>query len=262
MKKKNNAWKYSLISVCSIVTVLLVWYLCINVLKLKPETVFPGPLAVAKTFFQKFYTKAPDGATMLVHLASSLKVALLGYALGVLFGIPTGILMAWSKWVDRLVRPLFDLIRPVPGLAWIPMFILVFGIGIMPKAAVIFLSTAVACIINSYTGIRQTRQEHLWVGEVFGATNMQKLFRIAIPTALPMIFTGLRVAMGAAWMALVAAELLAASEGLGYMIQQGRYSSKPALVFAGMIMIGLVGMILDAILGWVEKKVAKGMNAV
>ena len=102
----------------------------------------------------------------------------------------------------------------------------------------------------------------MWVGDVFGATNAQKLFRIAIPTALPMIFTGLRVAMGAAWMALVAAELLAASEGLGYMIQQGRYSSKPALVFSGMIMIGLVGMVLDAILGWVEKKVAKGMNAV
>ena len=209
MKNKKKSWKYPLISVCSVFAVLLIWYVCINVLKLKPEIVFPGPLTVAKTFIGKFYTKAPDGATMLVHLASSLKVALLGYALGVLFGVPMGILMAWSKWVDRLVRPLFDLIRPVPGLAWIPMFILIFGIGIMPKAAVIFLSTAVACIINSYTGIRQTRQEHMWVGNVFGATNAQKLFRIAIPTALPMIFTGLRVAMGAAWMALVAAELLA-----------------------------------------------------
>ena len=119
-------------------------------------------------------------------------------------------MMAWNKWVDRFVRPLFDLVRPVPGLAWIPMFILLFGIGIMPKAAVIFLSTAVACIVNCYTGIRQTRQEHLWVGDVFGASDAQKLFKIAIPTALPMIFTGLRVAMGAAWMALVAAELLGA----------------------------------------------------
>lgn len=261
MKNKNNSWKYPLISVCSVLTVLLVWYVCINVLKLKPETVFPGPLTVAKTFIQKLHTKAPDGAVLFVHLASSLKVALLGYSLGVLFGVPLGIMMAWSKWVDRLARPLFDLIRPVPGLAWIPMFILLFGIGIMSKAAVIFLSTAVACIVNSYTGIRQTRQEHLWVGDVFGATSVQKLFRIAIPTALPMIFTGLRVAMGAAWMALVAAELLAASEGLGYMIQQGRYSSKPALVFVGMIMIGVVGLLLDYILAWVEKKVAKGMNA-
>ena len=261
MKGKNRNRKYTLVSVCSVLLVLLVWYVCIDVLHLKEETVFPGPLTVLETFVQKLYTKAPDGATLLVHLGASLKVALFGYFLGVIFGVPLGILMAWSKWVDRLVRPLFDLIRPVPGLAWIPMFILLFGIGIMSKAAVIFLSTAVACIVNSYTGIRQTRQEHLWVGDVFGATNLQKLFRIAIPTALPMIFTGLRVAMGAAWMALVAAELLAASEGLGYMIQQGRYSSKPALVFVGMVMIGLVGLLLDTALHWLEKKVAKGMNA-
>lgn len=260
MKKQKNT-KYTVISVCTVISILLIWYVCINILHLKEETVFPGPLTVVKTFIQKLYTKAPDGATLLVHLGASLKVTLFGYLLGVLFGVPVGILMAWSKWIDRFVRPLFDLIRPIPGLAWIPMFILLFGIGIMPKAAVIFLSTAVACIVNSYTGIRQTREEHLWVGDVFGASNFQKLFRIAIPTALPMIFTGLRVAMGAAWMALVAAELLAASEGLGYMIQQGRYSSKPALVFVGMAMIGLVGLALDSMLHWLEKKVAKGMNA-
>lgn len=261
MKSKKNNLKYTMISVGTVALVILFWYVCINVLHLKQETVFPGPLTVVKTFVQKLYTKAPDGATLFMHLAASLKVALLGYFLGVLVGVPLGILMAWSKWVDRLARPLFDLIRPIPGLAWIPMFILLFGIGIMSKAAVIFLSTAVACIVNSYTGIRQTRVEHLWVGDVFGASNIQKLFRIAIPTALPMIFTGLRVAMGAAWMALVAAELLAASEGLGYMIQQGRYSSKPALVFVGMVMIGIVGLLLDTVLHWLEKKVAKGMNA-
>lgn len=261
MKSKKKNLKYTMISVGTVAAVILIWYVCINVLHLKQETVFPGPFTVVKTFIQKLYTKAPDGATLLVHLGASLKVALLGYFLGVIVGVPLGILMAWSKWVDRLVRPLFDLIRPVPGLAWIPMFILLFGIGIMSKAAVIFLSTAVACIVNSYTGIRQTRMEHLWVGDVFGASNFQKLFRIAIPTALPMIFTGLRVAMGAAWMALVAAELLAASEGLGYMIQQGRYSSKPALVFVGMVMIGIVGLLLDTALHWLEKKVAKGMNA-
>lgn len=260
-KKRSKFNKYTVISCCSVLAVIAVWYFCINVLHLKQETVFPGPFTVAKTFIQKMTSKVPDGATLPTHLLESLKVVLLGYSLGVLFGVPVGILMAWSKWVDRFVRPLFDLIRPVPGLAWIPMFILLFGIGIMPKAAVIFLSTSVACIVNSYTGIRQTKQEHLWVGDVFGFSNMQKLFRIAIPTALPMIFTGLRVAMGAAWMASVAAELLASSAGLGYMIQQGRYASKASLVFVGMIMIGVVGLIFDAILHWLEIKVAKGMNA-
>lgn len=261
MKTKKKISKYTIISCCTVLFVLAAWYVCINVLHLKQETVFPGPLTVAKTFVQKMTSKVPDGATLPTHLMGSLKVALLGYSLGVLFGVPMGIMMAWFKWVDRLARPLFDLIRPVPGLAWIPMFILLFGIGILPKAAVIFLSTSVACIVNSYTGIKQTKQEHLWVGDVFGFSNLQKLFKIAIPTALPMIFTGLRVAMGAAWMALVAAELLASSVGLGYMIQQGRYASKPALVFVGMIMIGIVGLLFDTILHWLEVKVAKGMNA-
>ena len=124
--------------------------------------------------------------------------------------------MAWFKWVDRLARPLFDLIRPVPGLAWIPMFILLFGIGILPKAAVIFLSTSVACIVNSYTGIKQTKQEHLWVGDVFGFSNLQKLFKIAIPHCTADDLYRAESGDGSGLMALVAAELLASSVGLGY----------------------------------------------
>ena len=241
--------------------VLLVWFVCINVLHLKSETVFPGPVKVFETFVEKLYTKAPDGATLLQHLWSSIRVALFGYALGAVVGVPLGIAMAWNKWVDRFVRPLFDLIRPIPGLAWIPMFILLFGIGITSKALVIFLGALIACVVNSYTGIQQTQELHLWVGDVFGASNAQKLFKIAIPTALPMIFTGLRVALGTSWTALVAAELLASTQGLGYMIQQARAISRPDIIIVGMLAIGAVGAVFDALLHLVEIKVAKGMNA-
>lgn len=240
---------------------LLVWFVCINVLHLKSETVFPGPVKVFETFVEKLYTKAPDGATLLQHLWSSIRVALFGYALGAVVGVPLGIAMAWNKWVDRFVRPLFDLIRPIPGLAWIPMFILLFGIGITSKALVIFLGALIACVVNSYTGIQQTQELHLWVGDVFGASNAQKLFKIAIPTALPMIFTGLRVALGTSWTALVAAELLASTQGLGYMIQQARAISRPDIIIVGMLAIGAVGAVFDAPLHLVEIKVAKGMNA-
>ena len=241
--------------------VLLVWFVCINVLHLKSETVFPGPVKVFETFVEKLYTKAPDGATLLQHLWSSIRVALFGYALGAVVGVPLGIAMAWNKWVDRFVRPLFDLIRPIPGLAWIPMFILLFGIGITSKALVIFLGALIACVVNSYTGIQQTQELHLWVGDVFGASNAQKLFKIAIPTALPMIFTGLRVALSTSWTALVAAELLASTQGLGYMIQQARAISRPDIIIVGMLAIGAVGAVFDALLHLVEIKVAKGMNA-
>lgn len=260
MKKKTEK-NYSYLSVISVLLVIVIWYLCIDVFHLKSQSVFPGPVKVFQTFIKKLYTSAPDGGTLLEHLGTSLKIALLGYGLGVLVGVPLGIAMAWNKWVDRFVRPLFDLIRPIPGIAWIPLFILLFGIGVLSKALVIFLGALIACMVNSYTGIRQTSDLHLWVGDVFGASERQKLFKIAIPTALPMIFTGLRVALGASWMALVGAELLASNKGLGYMIQQSRAISRPDIIIVGMLSIGAVGALFDVILHTIERQVAKGMNA-
>lgn len=260
MESKRSNLKYLIISLISICSVIAVWHICINILHLKPAGVFPGPEKVFQTFIKKLYTKAPDGAVLGQHLWTSTRIALIGYGMGVAVGVPLGIAMAWNKWIDKFVRPLFDLIRPIPGLAWIPMFILLFGIGIMSKAMVIFLGSLIACIVNSYTGIRQTQELHLWVGDVFGASNSQKLFKIAIPTALPMIFTGMRVALGTAWTSLVAAELLASTKGLGFMIQQARAINRPDIVMAGMLAIGAVGAIFDAVLHFLEIRVAKGMN--
>lgn len=261
MKKILNQYKYLLISCVSVLAVLLLWYLLIDVMELTKSSVFPGLGKTFQTFLTKLVDKKPDGATLGQHLLESLKVCLMGYSIGAILGIPLGVSMAWNKWCDWLVRPVFDLIRPVPGLAWTPMFILIFGIGIEAKAMVIFVNSFVACIVNAYTGIRQTDELHLWVGDVFGASGWQKLTKIAIPTAIPMIFTGLRSALGGSWMALVAAEMLAASKGLGFMIQQARYISRPDLVIVGMLMIGVVGLILDLILQKIETMVAKGMNA-
>ena len=174
--KQKNKMKYFCISVVSVCTVIVIWFLCINVFHMKSETVFPGPVKVFNTFLDKLHTKAPDGATLQAHLWSSIKVALLGYALGALVGVPLGIAMAWNKWVDRFVRPLFDLVRPIPGLAWIPMFILLFGIGITSKALVIFLGALIACIVNSYTGIRQTKRNTLVGGGCFWSIRQSEAF--------------------------------------------------------------------------------------
>jgi ABC-type nitrate/sulfonate/bicarbonate transport system permease component len=259
MKRKTD-WKYILISVSSVCTVILLWWFLTEALGIGRGK-FPSPVRVLFSFIVKLYQKRPDGATLIQHLGESLKVAFTGYGMGIVAGVPLGILMAWNKKADAFIRPLFDLLRPVPGIAWIPVMILIFGIGLMSKAMVIFIASMIACIVNSYTGIRQTKEQHLWVGDVFGATRMQKLFRIAIPTALPMIFTGLRVALGAAWTALVAAELLASDSGLGYMIQQSRAISRPDLIIVGMLSIGIIGSILDVVLHFIESRVSKGMNA-
>ena len=260
-KKKTGSIKYFIISCLSVALVLGLWFVLTDIMHLTKNSVFPSLTKTVSTFIKKFYDTKPDGATLPMHALESLKVCLMGYCIGAVLGIPIGIAMAWNKWCDWLVRPVFDLIRPVPGLAWTPMFILMFGIGIKAKAMVIFVNSFVACILNSYTGIRQTDELHLWVGDVFGASDMQKLFKIAIPTATPMIFTGLRSALGGSWMALVAAEMLASSKGLGFMIQQARTISRPDLVIVGMLSIGLIGLVLDVILQKIEHMVAKGMNA-
>ncbi|MEG2041532.1 MAG: ABC transporter permease, partial [Hafnia sp.] len=241
---KNRQTKYILMSVFSIVIFLLIWELCTDVLKLTTPTTLPSPIKVFQTFIRKFFDKNPDGATLPTHLLASMKVALSGYFIGVVIGVPLGILMAWYKPVDYFVTPLFDLLRPVPGIAWLPVMIVLFGVGLLSKAMVIFLSAFIACIINSYSGIKNTKPVHLWVGQTFGASNFQLLTKVAIPTALPMIFTGLKVALGASWNALIAAELLASNQGLGFMIQQARGLYRPDVIIVGMIAVGLSGALL------------------
>ena len=140
MRTKSKKRIYMAVSCLSVLTVLLIWYLLIDVMKITKSSVFPGLVKTFDTFLSKLVETKPDGATLGQHLLESLKVCLLGYSIGAILGIPLGIAMAWNKWCDWLVRPVFDLIRPVPGLAWTPMFILIFGIGIEAKAMVIFVN--------------------------------------------------------------------------------------------------------------------------
>ena len=253
-KKKPPIW----LSLMSVALFLSIWYLCTAVLKLVPPTTLPSPVKVLNTFITKLSSPNPDGATLIQHTLASLQVALTGYIVAILIGVPLGIMMAWNKYTDRFVRPIFDLIKPVPGVAWIPIMIVIFGVGIQSKAAVVFFSAVVPCILNAYTGVKQTRDVHLWVARTFGGTRRQMLFRIAIPTSLPYIMTGVRIALGSAWVSIVAAELLGSTRGLGFMIQQARGIYRTDIIIVGMLAIGICGAVLTAILGLIEKKVVKG----
>ncbi len=255
---KEKKLKYTLISTASVFCFLLIWYLIADVFKVFPSSTFPSPFKVATAFVRKLTVTTPDGGTLGKHLIASLKVVLLGYLLGIVIGVPLGILMGWYRRVDLIVKPLFDLIRPIPPVGWIPLMILWLGIGIQAKATVIFVSAVTPAIINAYTGIKQTNPVHIWVARTFGASNFETLLKVGIPSALPMIFAGLKVSLGASWMALVAAEMLASTEGLGYMIQMNRMVGKADNIMVGMITIGLVGALLTYFLETLEKKLVKG----
>lgn len=256
MKEKKT--KYTLISIASVAAFLTIWYLITDVFRMFPSSTFPSPVKVAQAFVKKLTVTTPDGGALGTHLASSLQVALYGYLLGVVIGVPLGILMGWYRKVDLIVKPIFDLIRPIPPVGWIPLMILWLGIGMEAKATVIFVSAVTPSIINAYTGIKQTSSVHIWVARTFGAGNFQTLIKVGIPSALPMIFAGLKVSLGASWMALVAAEMLASTEGLGYMIQMNRMVGRADNIMVGMITIGLVGALLTFLLETLEKVLVKG----
>ena len=258
MKKKNVL--YFCISIFSLSLFVFVWWLITDGLGIFPAKALPSPQKVITTFIAKCTKRAPDGGTMPEHIIASLKLALYGFFLGAVIGIPVGIAMAWNHKADLLITPIFNFLRPIPPIAWIPLMLIFFGIGQTAKAAVIFVSTVTNCILNSYSGIKQSKNVHLWVAQTFGASRWQMLYKVAIPSALPMIFAGLSLSMNLAWMSLVAAEMLAADKGLGYLIQYARMMARTDLVIVGMIVITVIGAILNKILSSIEHAVIKGRH--
>ncbi len=256
MRKRSK--KYILLSIISLLSFLSIWYVCTAVLELVPPKTLPDPLKVFNSFINKLTDTRPDGATLIAHTLSSLKIMIIGYLIGTVTGIILGIAMSWYKAADMLFRPLFDLLKPIPGVAWIPFMIIMLGVGIASKVAIIFIGAFIPCLLNSYSGIKQTKDVHIWVARTLGASRLQMLFKIAIPTSLPFIMTGLRVSLGLSWASIVAAELLASTKGLGFMIQQSRGIYRTDIIIVGMIAIGLCGAFLTGILSLLERAVVKG----
>lgn len=250
-----KASKENWISVVSFILFLVAWECTCYFELVGPYQLVP-PSEVVTVLFDKFTNPNPDGAILHAHAIASLSLALMGFLIAIVIGVPLGLLMGWYPQVNMLARPLFDAIRPIPPIAWIPIAILWLGIGMTAKAFIIFLAAFVPCVINSYTGIRLTNPVLTRVAEIYGASNFETFCKIGIPSAVPMIFTGMKLSLNAAWTTLVAAELLAASEGLGFMIQQGRRLARPDVIIVGMLVIGFLGAFMSWLLTRIEARFA------
>ncbi len=257
-QKNQNAatLKYMLLQMAGVVGFLGIWQLAV-VSGVVDSARLPAPSAVFETLIYKTYSKQPDGNVLLINILASLQVALSGFFTAIIIGIPLGLIMGWWKKADRFIRPIFELIRPIPPIAWIPLIVVWMGIGLKAKAMIIFFTTFVPCVINSYTGIKLTNQTLINVSKTFGASNFEIFYKVGIQSALPMTFAGIRVALGNSWSTLVAAEMLAASAGLGYMIQIGRSVARPDIVIVGMVVIGVIGALLSALLSFAERKLMR-----
>jgi ABC-type nitrate/sulfonate/bicarbonate transport system permease component len=227
---------------------LLIWQaVSVWMLDNTTRTLLPPPTVVLQAAWDLIGT-----GELFRHLRDSLKRELVAF-LWALTSIPLGIAMGWSKVVHDQVDPVIEMLRPVPPLAWIPLSILWFGIGDTQNQFIIFLGIFFPILLNTIAGVANVEPNLVRAARCLGANDWEVLWRVVLRAALPQIVTGIRIGLGVGWMALVAAELVGANSGLGFLINDARTVLRTDYVIVGMATIGLVGLFID----WVIRSLSR-----
>lgn len=236
-------------AVTAIGAFLLVWQLSSMYTTL--GELIPGPLAVIQYLFSG---KKIGRHTFLSHCGYSMSRVLIAYTAACFVGVSLGLLMGWYKRVEAFVMPLFNLVRPVPPIAWTSLAILWFGLGEMPKWFIIFIAAFCNVVINAYDGARSVDRQLVGCAKMLGSSDRQIFLRVVLPSAVPYIFAGMQIALSNSWAAVVAAEMIRASEGLGWVIVTGQSVNNMEQILAGIVMIGIIGLLLSVVMRKVEER--------
>lgn len=218
---------------------VLAWYIATKTGAVR-TSILPSPQKVLATL-----SSLASSGKLWTDMGISIVRVLRGFALGALCGLVIGSLMAFFPIFNRIASTMVSLFRPIPMLAWIPIFILWLGIGEKSKTAVIFIGSFWPVLLNTIHGIKSTDPKLLEVARVLEKKRVVSILKVYLPSALPSIFTGLRLGISSAWTCVVGAEMIAATSGIGYMIHYARELAQPARVYAGVICIGAVGVLID-----------------
>lgn len=229
---------------------LLLWALGAARGWISPQ-VLPSPQFVWETL-----ADLATNGELWTHAAASLQRVLVGFVAGSLLGLMLGALMGLSRSVEAYLLPSFNALVQIPVLGWMPFVLLLVGIGEPLKYILIAKAALVPVTLATLQGFRQAPQNLLEVGSVYGYTRRQQVLEIVLPTALPTLFTGLRLGFTKAWLSLVVVELVASSEGLGYLIVYGRQLFQLDLVMAAVIIVGALGYLIDRLLDAAEARLA------
>jgi len=232
-------------------TLIIIWE-AIARLGLVEEQVLPAPTKILETFALLI-----TNGELLTHFLASGERVLLGFLLGAFAGIVLGILTGFIKLGEELLDPTLQMLRTVPLLALIPLFILWFGVGEFGKVLMIALGAFFPVYVNIFLGIRLVDEKLFEVANILQFSFKEKLVKLIFPSAMPNILLGLRLAMGASWLVLVVSEMMGASAGIGYMIQDARAYSQTDVVFVGLVMFALLGKFTDSIIYAIEKRTLK-----
>ncbi|HSQ81505.1 MAG TPA: ABC transporter permease [Casimicrobiaceae bacterium] len=221
-----------------------------------PPRFLPNPILIADTI-SRLAQHPYAGYTIEAHTLASLKRFGLGFGLAAVIGVPLGLLMGWYRWIDNIVSPLFDAVRFIAPIAWVPFAALWFGTGIGGPILIIFSGAFPPCVINAYRGARQVDKVLLEAAQTLGASGLRIITEVLVPAALPSIVAGLRVSAGLGWQSLIGAELIVVSSGVGYLMVQGQTSLQTPIVMSAMVAIGVVGSIIDIALRVLERAVRR-----
>ncbi len=242
-------WRWPLsrqltLSFATLALLLAIWW-GVTTLQLISPLFLPPPQQV----LQKLIVIAgPQGfmdATLWQHLAASLTRIAIALVAATILGVPVGIAMGLSPTIRGILDPLIELYRPVPPLAWLPLVIIWFGIGETPKILLIYLAIFAPVVMSTLAGVKSAQQVRIRAAQALGASRAQVLWLVILPGALPEILTGLRIGLGVGWSTLVAAELIAATRGLGFMVQSAGEFLATDVVLAGIAVIAIIAFLLE-----------------
>ena len=241
-----NRIKSSLPALGVIVALLLAWWGAIVVTQ---SLIFPTPWGVVAGALELLVN-----GTLWRHIGASLLRVGTGFALAVCIAVPLGLWMGWVRGAYNTLNPIFQMLRPISPIAWIPIAILWFGVGDASPIYLIFISSVFPMIVQTTVGVHTIDKRYLRAAENFGVSRATLFTQVVIPAVLPQVLVGMRIGLGVAWLVVVAAEMIALRSGLGYMIMDSRNAgNRYDLVIAGMIIIGIIGLSLDSSMRRLER---------
>jgi NitT/TauT family transport system permease protein len=225
------------------------WYLFVEVLKLPRFEKLPGVSAVVHEWLSKdpLYGLSIHTAVYYEHIWTSLRRIGIAFAIATVLGVPVGLLLGWSATFREYVYPLFELLRPIPTLAWVPLAILMFSGSESPVIFLTSLASFFATALNTLLGVRSIAPEYVLAAGCLGASRWQVFRHVIVPGSLPFIFTGLQIAMGVAWFSLAAAEMVSGQFGLGYLINTSYTMVQYPTIIIGMLTLGAAGYLTSAL---------------
>ncbi len=237
----------------TIAAVSILWLFATHVTHAISPGRFPSPADVYKAALQIGMPPGYAGTTLWRHIGTSVELVLLGFFVAVLTGVPFGIAMGWSRRFEAFVNPIFLMIRPVPPLAWIPLAVVWFGLGIQAKIFVVWFAAFVPSVINTYTGVRTLDPTLIAAARVHGANDWKLLRDVIVPGSFPLMFSGLRLSLQASWTTLVAAELVGAVAGMGHVLIVASIDIYPGMIFYAMGWVAILGAAMTFGLGALER---------